>query len=77
MVIGYVLMDIDLDKRKHIESEIKKIEYITETFFVQYGEMDYVLKVEADDFASLGQAVMEKIRYIDGVTDTKTLTCVL
>ena len=33
-----------------------------------------IAKIEADDFESLGDIVVNKIRTIEGVIDTKTLT---
>ncbi|MBN2600112.1 MAG: Lrp/AsnC ligand binding domain-containing protein, partial [Candidatus Thermoplasmatota archaeon] len=39
-----------------------------------FGEYDLIAKIEADDFESLGDIVVNKIRSIEGVIDTKTLT---
>ena len=39
-----------------------------------FGEYDLIAKVEAKDFNSLGQIVVDKIRSIPGVVETKTLT---
>ena len=39
-----------------------------------FGEYDLIAKIEADDFEKLGNLVVNKIRSIDGVIDTKTLT---
>jgi DNA-binding Lrp family transcriptional regulator len=39
-----------------------------------FGEYDLIAKIEADDFESLGDIVVNKIRTIEGVIDTKTLT---
>ncbi|MFO7678131.1 MAG: Lrp/AsnC ligand binding domain-containing protein, partial [Thermoplasmatota archaeon] len=35
---------------------------------------DLIAKIEAEDFENLGVVVVNKIRSIDGVIDTKTLT---
>ena len=39
-----------------------------------FGEYDLLARIEADDFEKLGVIVVNKIRSIDGVVDTKTLT---
>jgi DNA-binding Lrp family transcriptional regulator len=39
-----------------------------------FGEFDLITKVEPEDFEKLGELVIEKIRSIKGVIDTKTLT---
>ena len=39
-----------------------------------FGEYDLIAKIEADDFEKLGEVVVSKIRLIEGVIDTKTLT---
>ena len=38
-----------------------------------FGEFDLIAKIKARDFGKLGEIVL-KIRSIEGVTDTKTLT---
>jgi len=39
-----------------------------------FGEYDLIAKIEAEDFEKLGNIIVEKIRSIDGVIDTITLT---
>ena len=39
-----------------------------------FGEFDLIAKIEAEDFNRLGQVVVDQIRTIPGVIDTKTLT---
>ncbi|EQD36384.1 transcription regulator, partial [mine drainage metagenome] len=39
-----------------------------------FGEYDLIVKIDASDFSELGKIVIEKIRTIEGVIDTKTLT---
>ena len=51
-------------------SEVPEIEEIHPLF----GEYDLIAKIKADDFERLGDIVVNKIRSIDGVIDTKTLT---
>jgi len=39
-----------------------------------FGEYDLIAKIEAENFDRLGKIVVNKIRSITGVKDTKTLT---
>jgi hypothetical protein len=39
-----------------------------------FGEYDLLAKIEGDDFENLGVIVVNKIRSIEGILDTKTLT---
>jgi DNA-binding Lrp family transcriptional regulator len=39
-----------------------------------FGEYDLIAKIEAKDYESIGQIIIHKIKTIDGITDTKTLT---
>ena len=39
-----------------------------------FGEFDFITKVEAENHNKLGSIVVNKIRSIEGVTSTKTLT---
>jgi DNA-binding Lrp family transcriptional regulator len=39
-----------------------------------FGEYDLIAKVEAKDYESIGEIIIQKIKIIEGITDTKTLT---
>jgi DNA-binding Lrp family transcriptional regulator len=39
-----------------------------------FGEYDLIAKIQAEDYESIGEIVIHKIKTIDGITDTKTLT---
>ena len=39
-----------------------------------FGEYDLIAKIEGSDFDTLGHIIVNKIRTIEGVMDTKTLT---
>ena len=41
-----------------------------------FGEYDLIVKVEAKDVDTIGNLVVDKIRTIPGVRDTKTLTSI-
>jgi DNA-binding Lrp family transcriptional regulator len=39
-----------------------------------FGEYDLIAKIEAKDYENIGQIIIHKIKTIDGIMDTKTLT---
>jgi DNA-binding Lrp family transcriptional regulator len=39
-----------------------------------FGEYDLIAKLEASDFDALGGIIVNKIRVLEGIEDTKTLT---
>lgn len=53
--------------------KISKIKYVAELHPL-FGEYDLMVKIDATDFSELGKIVIDQIRTIDGVIDTKTLT---
>ena len=40
---------------------------------VLFGDHDLIVKLEADDLATIAKAVVEHIRSVEGVVNTKTL----
>jgi len=73
MAVGFVLISTAPAKEHDVYSELSKVKEIVELHPL-FGEYDLIAKVEADDFNRLGQIVVDKIRSIPGVIDTKTLT---
>jgi len=39
-----------------------------------FGEYDLIAKIEAEDYESIGQIIINKIKTIEGIIDTTTLT---
>jgi len=72
MVLGYVLISTAPGKEKEVYNEISGIDVIEECYPL-FGEYDLIAKVTARDFNVLGQIVVDRIRSINGVIDTKTL----
>jgi len=73
MAIGFVLISTAPAKEHEVYNELLKVKEIVELHPL-FGEYDLIAKVEAADFNVLGQVVVDKIRSIQGVIDTKTLT---
>ena len=73
MAIGFVLISSAPAKEHEVYNELLKVKEIVELHPL-FGEYDLIAKIEAEDFNVLGQVVVDKIRSIAGVIDTKTLT---
>ena len=73
MKIGFVLIHVSPLHESEVYNIVSKIPEVSEIHSL-FGEYDLIAKIEADDFESLGDIVVNKIRTIEGVIDTKTLT---
>jgi DNA-binding Lrp family transcriptional regulator len=73
MAIGFVLISTAPAKEHEVYNALLKIKEIVELHPL-FGEYDLIAKIDAPDFNILGQIVVDKIRTIPGVIDTKTLT---
>ncbi len=73
MSVAFVLVSTVPGKEMEVYNKISKIKYIVETHPL-FGEYDLIVKIDASDFSELGKIVIEQIRTIEGVIDTKTLT---
>ena len=72
MAIGFALLSISPLHEKKVYELLKSIPEITEVHPL-FGEYDILLKIECGDIDSIGDIVINKIRSIQGVMDTKTL----
>lgn len=73
MVIGFVLMHVSPLRENEVYNKLSKIPEIIELHPL-FGEYDIIAKVEAKDYESIGEIIIQKIKTIHGITDTKTLT---
>jgi DNA-binding Lrp family transcriptional regulator len=73
MVIGFVLMHISPLHEYEVFNKISKLHEVIEVHPL-FGEYDLIAKIKAEDYESIGQIIIDKIKTIDGIMDTKTLT---
>ena len=73
MAIGFVLVHAAPAHEHKVYTKLSKVSEVVEVHPL-FGEYDLIVKVEPEDFEKLGDIVVNKIRSIDGVIDTKTLT---
>ena len=72
MATGFALLSISPLYEKEVYKKLKDASEIIEVHPL-FGEYDILLKIETMDIDSIGEIVINKIRSIKGVTDTKTL----
>ncbi|MCL4335494.1 MAG: Lrp/AsnC ligand binding domain-containing protein [Candidatus Thermoplasmatota archaeon] len=73
MSVAFVLISTVPGKEMEVYEKISKVKYVVEIHPL-FGEYDLIVKIDVKDFSELGKLVIEKLRTIDGVVDTKTLT---
>lgn len=73
MAIGFVLISAAPAHEHEVYNKLSKVSEIIELLPL-FGEYDLIAKIEAEDFEKLGSIVVNKIRTINGVIDTRTLT---
>jgi DNA-binding Lrp family transcriptional regulator len=72
MAIGFALLSISPLHEKTVYDKLTHIKEIIEVHPL-FGEFDILVKIEASDIDSIGSIVINKIRSIQGVIDSKTL----
>jgi DNA-binding Lrp family transcriptional regulator len=73
MAIGFVLINVSPGMEKKIFDTMIKWEEIQELYPL-FGDYDLIAKIQANDYEGLSEIVVNKIRALKGVTETKTLT---
>lgn len=73
MAIGFVLINVAPAQEHEVYNKLSTIPQVVELHPL-FGEYDLIVKIDANDFEELGAIIVNKIRSITGVLDTKTLT---
>ena len=72
MAVGYVLVNVTPGMEIEAYNSIKSMKNVDD-ITVLFGDYDLIVKLVADDLASIAKTVVETIRPVDGVINTKTL----
>ena len=72
MVIGFVMISVTPPNVKKVYDNLSRLQEIIELNAL-FGEYDLMAKIEAEDVEKLANIVIDKIRTIEGVSDTRTL----
>ena len=73
MALGFVLIKVFPGKEREVYDKLAGLKEIEELYPL-FGEYDLIAKVVVRSFEELSDVVVNKIRSIDGVVETKTLT---
>jgi DNA-binding Lrp family transcriptional regulator len=73
VVIGFVLMHVSPLHEYEVFNKLSKLHEVIEVHPL-FGEYDLIAKIEAEDYESIGQIIINKIKIIEGIVDTTTLT---
>jgi uncharacterized protein with GYD domain len=72
MAIGFVLITTEPGQERQVRDNLEKIEFVTSGWML-FGEYDLIARVQADDEFLLTKCIVEDIRPMQGIADTKTL----
>lgn len=73
MKTGFILIKNKPGKEYSILRKLENIIEIEEIYPI-FGEYDFLVKIKVENIDIIGKLLIEKIRIIDGITDTITLT---
>ncbi len=73
MITAFVLISTVPTKEHEVYDELCKVKKIIELHSL-FGEYDLLAKIEAQNPDELIQIIINEIRALEGVADTKTLT---
>ncbi len=74
MSVGYVLLDVEPGSEYSVYEKASSLPFVSDAQ-VLFGDHDMILKVEAENMGEIAKYVVDSIRSIEGVTNTKTLAC--
>ena len=72
MAVGFVLIATHPGAELSVRESVSKIEHVSGQWIV-FGLHDLFVKVEAEDEVDLTRCVVQEIRSIEGIADTRTL----
>lgn len=72
MAIGFVLITTMPGKEQLVRNALDSIEHVTDRWML-FGEFDLLARVQADDEFTLTRCIVEEIRPLEGIQDTKTM----
>ena len=72
MAVGFVLIVTISGFEKQVSDSLDDIGLITGRWGI-FGEYDLIAKIESDDDVALTRCIVEDVRTIEGITETRTL----
>ena len=74
MSCGYVVINVEPGSEASVCEAAASLDCVTDSNLL-FGDYDLIGKVEGDDMGDIARNVVESIRSIPGVVNTKTLAC--
>ena len=72
MAIGFVLITTHPGEENNVRTALDNIALVTNRWML-FGEYDIIARVQADEEYALTRCIVEDIRSLSGIADTKTL----
>jgi len=72
MAIGFVLITTVPGDEESVRTALDSIEHVTDRWML-FGEFDILARVQANDEFTLTRCIVEEIRPLTGIQDTKTM----
>ena len=72
MAIGFVLITTLPGEEDNVRNALDNIDLVTNGWML-FGEYDIIARVQADEEFALTRCIVEDIRSLSGIADTKTL----
>ena len=72
MAVGYVLLNVVPGVEHEVYLQLKDLNVVAD-ITVLFGDYDLIVKLVADDLSSIAATVVESIRQMHGILDSKTL----
>jgi DNA-binding Lrp family transcriptional regulator len=72
MATGYVLINAKPGMEFQAFQSIKEMDHVVDATIL-FGDYDLLIKIVAEDMGIIARTVVDKIRQVEGVSDTKTL----
>ncbi len=72
MAVGFVLITTEPGEEVRVREQVAGIDCV-KGIWVVFGNFDCFVKVEADDESKLTEAIVQGIRSVPGIVDTRTL----
>jgi|TARA_B110000444_G_C18851666_1_gene606260 uncharacterized protein with GYD domain len=72
MAIGFVLITTLPGEENNVRTALDNIALVTNRWML-FGEYDIIARVQADEEYALTRCIVEDIRSLSGIADTKTL----
>ena len=72
MATGYVLVNVEPGMEFSVFETIKELDKVADATLL-FGDYDIIIKVISEDMSTIAAFVVEKVRQVEGVLNTKTL----